>query len=207
MPTDTELDDLPPTPFELEQLRNAKVTRDNEKREMVRVRRANQAKGFAAPKVGQTYHVQLDSSISRRSRSGTRFEKNHRVAVTVVTNEEFEAAKARSATAPVVTVLGAEYILEDDALHVFEAPMSDHDVDALRQRNVELEDEARTAREDNARLRQQLAERAARMSAPESTEGRPTRIPAAQAARAAAAGKAPAPETPHDFGAPAEEKK
>jgi hypothetical protein len=212
MPTDTidmldDLSDLPPTPFEQEQLRNAKISRDNERRERVRVRRANQAKGFAAPRIGQTYHVQLDSSITRRSRSGTRFEKNTRISVEVVSDEDYAAAKAKNAAAPVVTVLGAEYILEDDALHVFEAPDPGHDSEVLRQRNADLEAEAAVIREDNARLRAQLAERSARMNAPESTDGRPTRIPAAQAARASATTAKPAanaPTTPAaDFGAPA----
>lgn len=201
---DIRIEDLPPTPFEIEQARHARVTQDNNLRERYRVRRANQARGFDEPTIGRTYHIQLDGSVTRRTRSGMRFERNRRVELTVVSDEDFAAAKARSPEAPVVTVLGAEYIIEDSALHVYETPLSDVDVDELKRSHAALEEEVRLTREDNTRLRAQLAERAARMSAPESSDGRPARLPAARAVRAAAeaaaAPTAPAP-THGDFGA------
>jgi hypothetical protein len=193
-------DGLPMTPFAIEELRHARIRELNSMRERYRLRRANQKKGFDEPKVGQTYHVQLDGSVTRRSRGsdpafpgvpGVRFERNKRVTVTVVSDEEYGEIKARDRDAPVVTVHGADRILEDDALHVFETPVTDLDLDTL----VQERDDARAALEqqqqENARLQQAIAAMKARREAPESTDGRPTKLPAQAAAKATAQTSAP----------------
>jgi len=209
---------LPMTQFEIDQLRHTLVNEINEKRERHRLRAANRAKGHDEPKVGQKLHVQLDSSITRRTRAGTRFEKGTRVTLTIVSDQEYAAAKAVSDAAPVVTVFGAERIIEDSALHVFESPMSDADVADLRRQNQELEEALAVERAAHADLRAAHAAMKARRDAPDSTDGKPTKLAAQAAARAAApAASAPsapagrpaasAPATQNDFGSPAEEKK
>lgn len=218
---------LPLTPFEVDQIRHAKVNEQNERREIHRIRKSNQRKGYDAPEIGAVYHVQLDGSVTRRTRGavrrsdgtvipGVRFERNKRVEITVVDDESAIAAKALNADAPVVTVLGMEYILDDDALHVFESAMTEVDAEELRRANVAQEEELKVTRAEADRLRRENAElRAARMNAPESTDGRPTRLPAANSAKAAFAAKSakagetgPAPrDAAADFGTPAPETK
>lgn len=212
-------DGLPMTPFAIDQLRHERVAQLNEKRERFRLRRANQKKGFDEPKVGQTYHVQLDGSISRRTRGsvlledgtripGVRFEKNARVRVTVLSDEECRDVKARAPDAAVVTVMGAERILEDGALHVFEGPMDDADVENLKSKNLQLEEELKATRDDHARLTRALAEMKARRDAPESAEGKPTKLAAQRAVRTGAAETAVPPASAgNDFGGPPDEPK
>lgn len=204
---------LPMTQFEIDQLRHTLVNEINEKRERHRLRSANAAKGHKEPKVGEKLHVQLDSSITRRTRAGMRFEKGSRVMLTVVSDEDYAAAKAKSDIAPVVTVFGAERILEDTALHVFESPATDNDVAELRKQNEQLEADLRAAQDQNADLRRAMDAMRARRDAPESTDGKPTKLPAQAAARATAAqASAPgkpaatsAPATQNDFGTPADQ--
>lgn len=181
---DIDLDNLPPTQFELDQLRHMKITAQNAKREQRRRRAANQVKGFDEPRPGQVLHVQLDGALTRRSRAGIRFERNVRIEVKVVSDQDYATTKAKNQAAHVVTVDGAESIFEDMALHVFEVPMGDDDLAALIQSNRDLEEVVKVERDENARLRAALAERKARMAAPDSPDGRPSRLPAAQAARA-----------------------
>lgn len=177
---------LPMTPFEIEQLRHQIVSDINAKRERFRLRAANQAKGFDEPKVGQTYHVQLDGSISRRQRGGLRFERGARVEVKVVSDADFEKIKANAPDAPVVTVHGAERIIEDTAFHVFDRPMEE-DAERLRQHNAQLVAELEAAREDAAELRRAMEVMKARRAAPESPEGKPTKLAAQAAVRSDAA--------------------
>ena len=219
-------DGLPMTPFAIDELRHARIRELNDKRERNRLRRANAKRGFDQPKVGQTYHIQLDGSITRRSRGadpafpgvpGIRFERNKRVEVTVVSDDEFQDVKSRHPETPVVTVHGAERILEDDALHVFEAPMTDADVEQLTQERDSARSDLKLQTEENARLNALVAEMRARRNAPESKDGQPTKLPAQQAARAAAAQTsapaakpvapvAPGSATANDFGGEPEKK-
>ena len=196
---------FPMTPFEIEQLRHEKVTATNIAKERIRLRKANAKKGFDEPTVGQKYHVQLDGSVHRRGRSGVRFERGATVEITVVSDDEHAEIKARAPDAPVVTVEGAERIIEDTALHVFERPPAADDLDALRRSHAAVEEELRASRADAAKLRQAIAEMTARRNAPESTDGKPAKLQAQAAARAAApAAQASAPATPAaaDFGGP-----
>lgn len=202
-------DGLPMTPFAIDQLRHSRMTAINEKRERLRLRRSNDKKGFEEPKVGQVYFVQLDGSITRRSRGrdprwdypGIRFERNKRVEITVVSDEDYEKTKSNTPDANVVTVHGAELIIEDGALHVFETPMSSEDIGEIRQRNTELEEELQLARAEVAKLRQAAAEMKARREAPDSPEGKPNKLAAARAERVAGA------STGNEFGAPADPAK
>jgi hypothetical protein len=208
-------DGLPMTPYAIDQLRNQRITEINLKRERFRLRRANQAKGFDEPRVGQIYFVQLDGTVSARTRGsvelpdgtrirGIRFERNRRVEVEVVSDEEFLSIKATNPGALVVTVHGAEQILEDTALHVFETPLSEADVEELHRKNAALEEEVRTTRDDNSRLRTALAEMKAGRAAPDSPTGAPSKLAARAAARTA--GETGAPTASNDFGAPAADK-
>lgn len=204
---------LPMTPFEIDQLRHVMVNEMNAKRERFRIRAANDRRGFKEPKIGQELHVQLDSSISRRTRAGMRFEKSARLTLTVVSDDEYAAAKAINAAAPVITVLGAEQIFEDTALHTFEAPMSDAGVAELRAKAEDLERQLAAERESHASTARALEVMKARRAAPESTDGKPNKLAAQAAARAgdaqtsAPAPKAGAPAPSNDFGGPAKDEK
>lgn len=203
------LADLPPTPFELEQERHAITTQQNELRERLRLREANEAKGHAEPKPGDKLHVQLDGSVTRRGRAGIRFERGARVELEVIDGTEEDVAAKQRAGAAVVSVLGAERIFEDTALHVFSAPMSPDEVEDLRAAKAAVEEELRVTRAERDELTAKV--RAARMSAPDSPDGRPTRLAAAAKVKAEAQTSAPAtaPASPaaagaehSEFGAP-----
>lgn len=206
------LADLPPTPFELEQERHAITTKQNEVRERLRLRQANKAKGHDEPKPGDVLHVQLDGSVSRRGRAGIRFERGARVELKVIEGTEEEVAAEQRAGKAVISVLGAERIFEDSALHVFSTPMSADEVADLRAANLALEEELRETKAERDELSAKM--RQARMSAPESPDGRPTRLAAArevkakaEASAAATTTQTPAAANPpgehSEFGAPA----
>jgi hypothetical protein len=196
---ETDLDDLPPTLHEQEVARNRVVIRANERRERARVRAANAKRGFSEPTPGDTLFVQLDGSITRRTRSGVRFERYTRIEVQVVegTEEEVKAKQvakvASGGVVDFVSVLGAEYIIEDMALHVYESPAATADVQELERRKAAVEEELKVSRAENARLQEALRkERKARQSAVDTGTGAPNRLQAAAAAREAA-GHVPPP--------------
>lgn len=191
--------ELPPTPFELEQRRHQITLAQNDERERRRLRKANQANGHDEPTPGTVLHVQLDGSVTRRNRAGIRFERNTRVPVLVVEGDEFEIAARRGRGEMVVSVQGAEQIYADTALHVFGQASSDADVDTLRSQKDTLEEELRVMRSENDALNARI--KAARLAAPESTDGRPTRLRAAAAARGGTEGP------PAEFGANPDDKK
>lgn len=178
---------LPPTDFEIQQARHAKLTSQNERRERIRLAAANRKAGISEPRVGDRMWVSVNATLTpRRTRAGVMFEKGVRQVVEVVDTAEAELADrrvaARAAGAPnpaEVTVYGAEQILADEALNVHKhdsAVLADND--KLRESNIQLEEENRLLREEAKRLR------AARMAAPESSTGAPTRLQAAAATKA-----------------------
>jgi len=65
---------------------------------------------------------------------------------------------------------------------LFSAPMSDDEIDDLRTKNDRLASELDAMRAENLELQARM--RQARMSAPDSPDGRPTRLPAAAEVRA-----------------------
>lgn len=195
------LDDegFPLTAFEVEQLRHTRINSENDSRERRRLRKANRAKGFDEPAIGKKYWVQLDSSVPRRTRAGMRFERNQRVELTVVADDEFDQAVEGAA---VITVIGAEHLIEDSAFHVTERPEGAEDIDQLKLSRDQAIDKANHAeregkrlREENARLAAAMAAMKAGRAAPESKSGEPTKL----GARAAARG-----DTTPEFGTPAE---
>lgn len=200
-------EDLPPTMYEIEQQRHAIVTAQNERRERLRLRRANQAKGHDEPTHGTVLHVQLDGSVSKRNRAGIRFERGQRVAVNVLDVPDEEIAARQAQGQAVVNVYGAERILEDTSLHVFEAPATEEDVDALKRHASDLQHQLDTERARSAEL--QAMVRQARMSAKDLGDGKPSRLNAAREVKAqASATSTPAPGEHSEFGAgdPADKK-
>ena len=191
-------DDLPPTPFEIEEARHAKISAENAHRERARLHRDNRRAGHPVPKDGDTFYVSLDRTVPRRTRSGLKFEKdNPRVAVQIRDLPDAEIAEMQRSGVYVVGIEGAERLLEDAALHVHHRAqdLDDRDVEALRAQTRAVEEELKTTREELKRLRD------ARMNAPDKGDGRPSRIPAGQAA-----GAKPAGEAAEDFGPPPAKK-
>lgn len=219
--TEAHFDDgmeLPPTPFEIQEMQHAKVRRENAIRERRRLRQANAEKGFEEPVPGSVLHVQLDGSVSRRTRAGIRFEKGKRVGVLVVDADQakiVEVTKKLEAGVQVAGELadaileakakgfyvtspeGAERIIEDDSLHVYEQPMSEQDAGELKAQLETKESENKALREEVTRL--QGALRAARMGAKDSGDGAPVRLQAAAKVREQAA-KEKEKEKPKDSG-------
>jgi hypothetical protein len=196
-------DDLPPTPFELEERRHAVIRDQNERRARRDLRARNQKKGHDEPRPGTSLFIQLDGSLYRRGRAGLRFEKGQRSEVKILDKSDEEIREMQRSGAMVVNPYGAELLLDDSALHVFPQALTDIELEDLKASHAQVEEELRLSREENARLRSEV--RAARMAAEPSTDGRPTRLPAAAKAAAAAAAsnaaagdpkaKAPAKET------------
>lgn len=186
-------DDLEPTEYEKQEHRHRLVTADNERRVRVMRARSNRRNHseIPAPKVGTTYYVSLARGLIRRNRAGVKFEAGVRVEVKVVDGDEAELRQKNhaGATPALVTINGAEEIIEDDALTIYPRPeLADEDVtNALleaRARNAALEQELKTTRAEAAQLRE------ARMNAKDEGDGKPARLMAqAQAREAAAAGK------------------
>jgi hypothetical protein len=178
MEEDIRFRDLPPTPFELQTARDLEAVKVNNERERRRRRRANQALGYAEPKPGDKLHVQLDSTLLRRGRAGLRLERGRRVTVEVVDMEPEELALAQLNGRLVVSVDGAEQIIEDTSLHKASDPATTFEDRAqLEARNQELEQELQLARAEMKRMRE------ARQAAGDSKQGEPARLQAAARAR------------------------
>jgi hypothetical protein len=201
-------DDLPPTPFEIEERRHQIISAQNALRERRRLRANNQANGHDEPQPGMTLHIQLDGSVNRRGRAGLRFEKGQRMSVTVVDASDDEVAAMQRSGKAVVNIYGAERLLEDTALHVYPTAMTEEDIGDLKAKNAALEEELRVSNEERSKLREAM--RAARMAAEDKGDGRPVRMQAAKAAAAAVAStSAAAPgakpgAAPKDAGSPKE---
>lgn len=188
--------ELPPTHYEIEQQRHNKVLEDNRIRERIMIFRRLAARNIDEPKIGDVMHVRLDRSVSSlgRNRAGVRFERDAKTTVVVVDATDDEIALARGGQPSTndtilkakvgghwyVNTFGAAQILEDMALHV-NSVANEVEAAELRDENARLASELAIAREQIA-----AAERASRRAAPESADGRPTRIPAAAKARTTA---------------------
>lgn len=198
--------DLPPTFFEIEQRRHDEVNKQNARRERMRLRRDNAAAGHDEPKHGDVLHVQLDGGVTvKRNRAGIRFERGQRHQIKVVDRPDSEVAAMQRSGASVVTIEGAERILEDSSLHVFNSPADMDTLSELQSVKSQLEEELRVTRAENAELA--AAMRAARQSAKDPGDGSPARLQAAAAAKVAAAGK-PKPAAPEsEFGTSGPETK
>lgn len=164
---------------------HAEVVARNEAKERARIAAANRAAGHAEPKPGDRLYVSLAlRDIKSRSRAGVTFEEGKRTEVLVVDVEDTETARAdlaarHKAGDKVASVAGAELILADTGLNV--RPISADDVDAgeLRAQLARM-----TAERDQARQDYQRAIAEARRAAPESTDGSPSKLRAADKARA-----------------------
>lgn len=188
-----KLSDLPPTPFELDQERHRLVIEDNNVRERYRVREANAEKGWDEPKPGEVIYVQLDGTLVHRNRSGLRFERNQRIAVVVIegTEQQVRAKQQAGYTErgmQVVSIYGADLIIQDTSLHKYKGPMAPDDIDSLKRDNAAKDEALRLAQEQLRQLQAQMSE--ARRGAAPSRDGRPSKLNA-QAAAAAAAGTTP----------------
>jgi hypothetical protein len=181
MPQYTGLEDLPPTLFEQAAERDRIITESNERRERIRLRRANKQAGYKEPAPGDTLHVQLDNTVTKRTRGGIRFERGHRRTIKVVEETGDALLELQRSGHDVTDVYGAERILEDAALHVYSTATVDRDADELAARNAQLEEELRLERAEHESLKKRLRE--ARQAAPASSDGAPTRLQAAAKVR------------------------
>lgn len=176
----TGTEELPPTPYEQMQERDRITIGQNERRERIRLRRENQKAGHSEPKPGDVIHVQLDNTVRNRTRAGLRFERSIRRTVRVVDAEGAELEAMQKNGADVVDVLGAERILEDQALHVYKTAAEDLDLADLQAKNAALEEENRLMRAEHEALKRKVRE--ARQGAAPSETGAPNRLAAARAA-------------------------
>lgn len=190
------LRDLPPTAYDLQRQRDRVVLAEDAERERLRLRADNHDRGHEEPKPGDRFYVQLDGSILRRRRSGVEFVRNTRIGLVVVEGPEDEVRKMQMANKTidglgVVGVLGMEYIFEDHALHVFEVPLDEANVKALRDSHELLEKRLAEANAELEALRTE--KRNARMNAVDNGDGRPSRLPAQRSVKPAQAPQASAP--------------
>jgi hypothetical protein len=149
--------------------RHAKIIEDNEARTRANRAAANRARNLPAPVVGSKMFVTCVRGIPRRGRAGLRFDPIARREVEVVDLEPAELAARQLAGASVVSVDGAEQILEDESLIVYKV-------------QAHGEDDKAQLTAENAELRAQLA--AARRNAPaDPGDGSSSRLKAAQKTR------------------------
>jgi hypothetical protein len=176
MATNEFSDDDLLTDFEREERKHAAIIAKNLFRERRQVAARNRRAGHAEPKPGDVLHVSLARGLTRRARAGVMFTKGPSVPVEVTDLTDADVLEAQKRGKAVVNTTGAELILDDDSLNVRSAPTADEDVDAIR---GELE----RTKEENASLVAELQRlRDARRAAPESTDGRSTRLAAARKA-------------------------
>lgn len=171
---------------EQDEIEHAIVRRKNQLTEEMRLAKSNRSKGRARPRAGDVLHVTLGRGLARRSRAGCTFGRlpggaSHSVTVLGDPHEDVLARQKKGEL--VVTLHGAEMLLDDDCLVVHGEAVS-ADIETERAARKQVEVELAAARAELAALRE------ARMNAPESKDGRPSRLPAARAAAAAAAGAA-----------------
>lgn len=163
---------------------HAEVMARNEARERARISGLNRAAGHPEPKPGDKLYVHLAlRDTKKRSRAGVTFEENTRTEVLVVDVPDTDFGrlsleKRHLAGDKVVSVAGAEMILADTGLNV--RPVSADEIDAseLRKQLAQVTAERDRAKEDYAR---EVAR--ARRDAPESNDGRPSKLRAADKAR------------------------
>lgn len=170
------------TDFEREQEKHALITAENERRTRLRLAAANRKRGLPEPKGGDVLHVRLVGGMKRRTRGGLKFAAGASVEVRVVDGPDAEVAERQRKGDSVVSVNGAEEILGDDGAFAVRAAPHGDDAELLaaeRQRADSAEAKLKL-------LQAEIASMKAARSAPESTDGRPTRLPAARAARGAA---------------------
>lgn len=162
----------PMNPDEVAALAREEMAR-NEERDRQQRAAANRAAGKAEPRPGDKLFVQTARGIKSRSRAGIRFDQERRIEVLVV-GEDAEPRPGAVTT----TVAGAEEIIGDDSLVVYQTQATEADAMELRAENERLAQEVKKLTEQNRLLRE------ARMSAPESKHGEPSRLRAAQRAKA-----------------------
>ncbi|HEY6117546.1 MAG TPA: hypothetical protein VI172_16450, partial [Candidatus Dormibacteraeota bacterium] len=115
---------------EEQQIRHAKIMRENEARDRARVAAANRAAGHAKPEPGDRLYVTTMRGISRRGRAGIRFMQEAKSSLMVVADLA-NPGEVPSGFTP-VSVDGAEAILADDALNVSTRPSTDAEAADLR---------------------------------------------------------------------------
>jgi len=145
------------------------ISEKNEQKARIRLAEANRAAGKAAPRPGDVLYVTPARGIKSRGRAGLRFTESERTKV-VVAGEGFQPKPGEVTT----TVDGAEQILGDDSLVVFQTAQAAGDEAQLRaqldQRDADLE----AARTEIDRLRAE-----ARRNAKDPGDGSPGRLKAA----------------------------
>jgi len=171
-------DDLK-TDIEIQAEKDQRILSENLARSRARLARDNRKAGQPEPRAGMVMHVRVANGLKRRTRGGLKFSGATSIPVEVTELDDFDVAERQRAGKNVVNVAGAEAILADDALIVRPDSHGGEDVAAERAR-------ADAAEKELSELKSELAKlRAARQAAPESSEGRPTRLQAAARARGA----------------------
>jgi hypothetical protein len=187
---------LPGMPLDPEEVKrqHAAMTETLQGRHRNTVAKANRAKGFPQPKVGDTFYGWLRKSVRSgvRSREGINFEPGQNVTIKVVADEEGDTRDVRPvrlAGTSTVTVDGMERIFEDDTLVINRDPTAivTDDIATLDAAGLRAAQEAAAARSAAAGKRLAELEAEARRNAPDPGDGRPSRLPAAAKARAGAA--------------------
>ena len=168
---------IPMTPEDIAELR-AKQLAEAETRHRERQAKLNRAKGLPEPTVGTRLHVMTARGIKQRSRAGLAFTATSRVEVEVVAGTDEEVAKRQGHGQLVVNADGAERILADDGL------VATTDANLVNAQQELARAQALIAELEGKLLvdREKAAAEAMR-AAPESPDGRPTRLPAADKVR------------------------
>jgi hypothetical protein len=149
------------------------ITRRNDEKSRAKLAADNRAAGKAEPRPGDVLYVTPARGIKFRGRAGLRFTDAERTKVVVL--EEDATAKPGEVG---VSVDGAEQILGDDSLVVFQTAAAAGDALALRAQLDARESELEAARSEIARLRAE-----ARRGAKDPGDGTPARLRAAAAVK------------------------
>lgn len=185
---DLDNDELPETDIEKEERLRKIETSRNELRDRRDRARRNRRNKIPQPKVGDVLHVSVARGLNRRSRAGITFPKGPSVpvVVTALSDDEIDEMHKGGRTLDgkqVTNTDGAERILEDGygegaGLIVRSEAFGGEDLAAANQRAAKAERERDEAIAELQRYRD------AQRAAGESPDGRPTRLPALEAAKA-----------------------
>lgn len=176
-----EIDDDPPLPRELmtdaeiEAAKSKEIAARNNELARRRLHFINRKRGIPTPKDGDVLHVQLQRGLERRTRGGVKFSKGPSVPVRVLDESDEEVGRLQRAGQNVVSIHGAEMLHDDDSLIVRYEASHEADLESANARVAAAEARAEAAEAELLRQRK-LWE--AHKNAPESTDGRPTRLDA-----------------------------
>ena len=208
---DEDIEEIEETPFEKAERQHALVRDKNDRQYCARLLRDTKKKDGVLPAVGDKLFVRPERGLNQgRGRAGVRFAPNVQTQVEVVDADRLADLRASGRT-NVVSVVGACEILADQALNVALTGTIERNNEELRAENERLASELAAARERMRKLEDdRKAVTQAQRNAPPSTDGRATRLPAAEKAAAArgttATAVSTAPEPGTEFGAETEKK-